>query len=511
MSGLGKQVFVQLEALESHERASFLKHIEMFTTNPTSIKLAELVMEKAIKQDGEYQGPKGEALGPWLWREMGKKGDFQTRTLSTDFNRLKKGLDSYFAYLGLEDDDVVTQMVALRAYRRRNVAQLSRGHIAALKKETQTVDFWNLLRRVELYLLEAEHLAQGLKRKRNGTIDQFLGALDHAGKSLMQLEKLGEAMLETVREHYEFMFNEHLQYDPAGGSKQSQLIAQIYKDLTQVIRKFKGYRSDGFTRGEAELERLVNIANSLNQANLSPFHGRDLYGRVIALSAPLINHGVEGASKEAFEILRIALEKGFMADEGKMDAKTFKVILESAVEQEALEFAEDFVATYGVAGKISLTDSQQKTDHNSIKALIDYAWARIYLLQGEYQKARKLAAKGGLKDSLFVLSQRWLEILAAYRLACEGEEEWLKIEDMLNAFSRSLGARVKKDVHYQAALYQQRIPYFLRLVRAWEEMNPARKRSMLQDLQIDLKDKFQTKGGRTLLKLAVEAMGELVG
>lgn len=509
MSGLGKQVFVQMEALSSDERDSFLNHIEMFTTNPTIEHLAKLVFMEAVKEGEEYYGPEGKDLGPWLWQCLDKKGGFNSKTLSTDLNRLKKCLDRYFAFIELKDGDNITQVMALRAYRRRSVSQLSRGHISSLKKETQTVGFWSLLRRVELYLLEAEHFAEGLKRKKNQKVHQFLGALDNAGRSLEQLANLGKAMLETTREHYEFMFNEPWQYEPGDGSRVSDEVAQIYHDLTQVIRRLKGYQPGESFGGEVELKGLIKIGKAIRGTTLSPFHGRDLYGMMIALTVPLVNHGVEGASKETFKLLQEAYTQGFLTAEGKMDAKTFKVILESSLEQEEVEFAEKVLEEFGSVQKLFLKDNQQKTDQASIQVLLDYAGARISLLQGNFKKARKLASQTGLKDSLFLLSQRWVEILATYHLSAQGEEEWMACEDLLRSFSRTLEPRVKQNVYYQASLYHQRIPYFSKLVAARQELCPRKQAELLDDLASELEANFRTKGGRAILELVWKARKSL--
>lgn len=480
MPNVGKYVFQQLESLSKREREEFLDNIKLFSGNKTLITLARLVFREAKKKNGEWQGPKGEDLENWLWKAMGKAGKYKRNTLSTDFNRLKIVIDHFYAYLYLRKSPTEMRLAALREYGQRDCNDLVSSQISAVRKSINETDLMAYLRQVELALLEGEYLVEGLKRKKNKKLADFLHVLSEARRFLNEAWEVGGSMLETMSVHASFLFNEPLQPEENLHERSVNPTSVLYQKLTNVIRNW--YKNDRLPTS-AELKELREIRRSLfdSEEYLSAKDSFQLYMMLIALLVPLINHKVEGASEEFLQTQRYAYQKGYLEEDGKMDAKTFKTLIEFSLKYKDVEFAGQMIERYGNRASLALKDDQGREDVTSIEALLNYVQASRCLVTGEYHQALKLSNLSGLEDSLFVYSQRWVEIQACYYL-----KDYDLCISRITAFEKVLRHNIKKNIYYQAELYKIKISHFKRLVVALLETE-VKKARILRKLEEDLR------------------------
>lgn len=415
MVNVGKNVFKQLESLSDRERTEFLDNIKLFTRNQTLIRLSELIISEAKNKKGQWQGPKGEVLETWLWKKLGKSGSFKRNILSTDFNRLKDVIDQYFAFLNLRNSQIEMRIAALKEYSRRKNSDLVSGQVSSVRKLLDESDLLSYLKEVEVGLLEAEELVEGLKRKKNRKFADLIRTLSEAESSLQNAWEVGSSMLETIQVHAGFLFNEPIESDIGGRGQRDNPAPGLYRKLTKVIKSWEANDRLPTPNGLLEL-REIRKALFSSEGDLSSKDIYELYTMLIALLVPLVNHGVEGADREFLRTQQNAYEKKYLEEDGKMDAKVFKTLVEFSLDYGDIEFAEQVLDQYGREASLQWKDDQGRNDARSILVLLDYIQARMCLVKGDYRKALKLSSQAGLEDSLFVFSQRWVEILACYYL-----------------------------------------------------------------------------------------------
>ncbi len=472
MANVGKYVFQQLESLSKREREELLENIKLFTTSKTSLRLTELVFGQAVKKKDEWTGPKGEDLENWLWKSLGKSGNSNTNTLSTYFNRLKDTLDQYFAFLHLRNSPLEVKLASIKAYSMRGASDLVTGQINSLRKSLDETDLVSYLRLIELALLEGEFLVEGFKRRRNRKFKDLINVLSEAQRFLNEAGEVGSTMLETMQVHASFLFNvsdlerDEKREQPGGPAP------VLYRKLTRIIQV---WRSNGRIPTLDTLPAMREIRISLMEleSELSQKDAFQLNTMLISLLVPMINYGLEGARNEFFESLRYAHGKGYLVENGKMDAKTFKSLVEFSLENGDLEFAQEVIDEFGKPSSLHLRDDQGREDKVSLAALLNYIDAKLALTTGDYQKALKLANLGGLEDSLFVFAQRWLEIKACYYL-----KEYDRCIQRITAFEKVLRNNIRDQTYYHAEIYKLETAHLRRLIMALTETPQKRERNL---------------------------------
>lgn len=345
----------------------------------------------------------------------------------------------YLAWSEWQSDEADVQRYLLRVLRHRNLDQLFEK---AWEQGTEYVEqqpIRDAQYHFSRYLLHQEHIEQTSRRERSAKLN---------------LQPLPDELTT-------FYLSEMLRYACLAHIHQA-VAGQVYRlDLLQIILKTAGrqemlqmpavavyYHAYRMLESPAEDEPVERLKQALieHEQRFSPEEMRGLYLMAINGCIRRLNAGRKAFVREAFDLYRIALERGFLMENGVLSGFTYKNILRVAVGLGEHEWAEQFLEQHRSALHPKERDN-----------LYRYNLAYLRFRQRDYTRALPLLQQVDLEDSLNNLDARRMLLQTYFEL-----REWDALESLLQSFSAYL--RRQKNLGYHRTTNENLILYTKKLM-----------------------------------------------
>ncbi len=148
------------------------------------------------------------------------------------------------------------------------------------------------------------------------------------------------------------------------------------------------------------LDHLKQHSSLFNHEEL-----RELYLIPINYCIQQFNKGRRDYLETSLELYKIALENGFLLQDGLMSRFTFRNIIANSLSLRAFDWTENFINEYS-----------QHLENEDKKGILAFNRARLYFEKNDYSKALEHLIDAEYKDTLLDLSSRILLVKIYYEL-----------------------------------------------------------------------------------------------
>jgi hypothetical protein len=187
---------------------------------------------------------------------------------------------------------------------------------------------------------------------------------------------------------------------------------------------------------------------------------REFYMFSINLCIRRANRGESGMEREALKLYRLALEAGYLFENGILSRFTYHNIVAAGLRSGELDWVEDFIHRYNPMLERKYRDSS-----------LSFNLARLYYAHGRYESVLNLLQKANYRDPLFSLAAKTL-LLKTYFVLGESDLLVSHLDAMRNYIHR------KKVIGYHRTNYLNIIRFTERML--YPEVLDRQERKKLQ-------------------------------
>lgn len=203
---------------------------------------------------------------------------------------------------------------------------------------------------------------------------------------------------------------------------------------------------------------------SLYQSQFPPNEMRDIYFVAINYCIKKLNTGVALYIREAFELYRLSLEKGYLLEDGVMPESTFSNIVTLAIKLKEYEWAKFFLDKHREQLKM---DFQQPLFH--------YSLAKLFYEEQQLALSMQQLALVETKASFLFLGARTLQIKICYEI-----QDFGLLEHLLESLRVYLQRRT--DLGYRRENYENLIR-FMRQLMKWQILTREEKKAWREQVE----------------------------
>jgi len=229
-----------------------------------------------------------------------------------------------------------------------------------------------------------------------------------------------------------------------------QLILQVAgrKEMLQIPAVAVYYHAYQMLKSPADEEPFEQLKRALekHEQRFSPSEMRGLYLMAINYCIRHMNSGRKSYVRQAFDLYKTALNRGFLIENGLLSGFTYKNILRVAVGAGDHAWAEQFLEAHRNALHARERDN-----------LYRYNLAYLRFRQGDFAAAMPLLQQVDLDDSLNNLDARRMLLQTYFELG-----EWDALESLLQSFGAYL--RRQKSLGYHQNTNENLILYTKKLL-----------------------------------------------
>lgn len=375
------------------------------------------------------------------------------------FTYLTRLLEQYFTLEEVLHDKSLMQLRQCRALRRRGVGQQFERNLQQLEQEHQN----NPYRNASFYLYEYElcgerFVWEAMRSRKAHTIAPAAGA---ALANFFMLENLRWACtmqsaraLSAAGERYTLpLANAVLEVSATIPEAEMPALALLRQSLLTLQNNDD---EEQFRFLHQLLLQYVHL--------LPPPEARDVFMAAINFAIRRHNRGEATYTHLALALYREALERGVLADEGRLPKYTFINIFNLALLAGDAEWASEFLNRF--------TGLLPESDRDNIHR---YCLAGLRFHQGVYSKVLELLRAVEFTEVFINLDVRKMLLRSYFELG-----EWLALNSLLDSF-RTYVLR-QKDLGYHRDGYLSLIRFTKKLVQI-NSLNPARKAALAKRIR----------------------------
>lgn len=210
---------------------------------------------------------------------------------------------------------------------------------------------------------------------------------------------------------------------------------------------------------------FIRFRNELNLRNQKFAEGemRNLYQLGINFCIRRLNKGSDYYIKEALDLYRVSIEKGFLLNDGIISRFAYKNVVALALKLKEYEWTEKFIHEY-----------QSSLEMKYRKSNFSYNLAKLYISKKDFKKAMTLLQEVNDSDLLLNLSSKVMLLKMYYELG-----EFEALDSLLNSFQVYLHR--KKAMGYHKSHYQDTINFTRRMLYLQANDNIA-----IEKLRLDI-------------------------
>lgn len=378
---------------------------------------------------------------------------YDNDALNHVFSFLKKQIEAFLAWEEITQHEPDWHQLQLaRALRRRGVPAAFERKIGTLEKahgeKRQRNSAWQLLR----YQIQHEKLAHQSLRSSDAAAD--LGAVSDALVQFFLLENIRlNATALSMKSRY-------------GGEFKLPLSIEVLAEAERYITESQefGQRSATHSASALEITRLSFRAQHdpedaqnfqqlklLLPANTHLFDAsecHDLYRAAINFALRRHNRGERpGYTREALDLYREALEKGFLFESGQLPQAAYNNINRLACLLGERDFARDFLEKY----RDALPAAERENIYRFNLAIFHY-------LSGDFARVPELLQAFEFTDVYMNLHAREMLLKSYFEL-----KEWPALSSLCDSFYTYL--RRKKDLGYHRTTFLNFIKYIRKAMK----------------------------------------------
>lgn len=358
-----------------------------------------------------------------MWQAACPDKPFDEKQLRHLTSFLLEEVRQYLAWEEWQNNSKAVQPMLLRALRRRRLDQLfEKAHETAIEQlEEQPIRDAQYHYSKYLFLQEAVEQTSGADRSAKLNLQPLPDELT----TFYLSEMLRHACLARVHQSI------------AGQDYKLELLEAILanagrKVMLQIPAIAVYYHAYRMLEAPAEDEALEQLKRALfeHERKFPPEEMRVLYLMAINGCIRRMNAGRKTYVREAFELYKVALDRNFLMENGRLSGFTYKNIVRVAAGVGDHEWAEDFLETH----KNSLHPRERDN-------LYHYNLAYLRFRQQDYARAMPLLQQVDLDDVLNNLDARRMLLQTYFQL-----KEWDALESLLQSFGAYL--RRQKNLGY---------------------------------------------------------------
>jgi len=385
-----------------------------------------------------------------LWAAACPGKPLDAKQLRHIMSFLLAAVRQYLAWSEWQSDDADVQRYLLRVLRQRSLDQLFEKAWEQGNEQVEQQPIRDAQYHFSRYMLHQEQVEHTARRERSAKLN---------------LQPLPDELTT-------FYLSEMLRYACLAHIHQA-VAGQVYRlDLLQIIlttagRKemlqipavavyYHAYRMLESPADDEPFERL-KLALKEHEQRFTPEEMRVLYLMAINGCIRRMNAGRKAYVREAFDLYKVALERGFLMENGVLSGFTYKNILRVAVGLGEHDWAEQF-----------LEQQRQVLHPRERDNLYRYNLAYLRFRQHDYTRALPLLQQVDLEDALNNLDARRMLLQTYFEL-----EEWDALESLLQSFGAYL--RRQKNLGYHRTTNENLIVFTKKLLETDRKDRPAMK------------------------------------
>lgn len=355
-------------------------------------------------------------------------------------SQLFKLLEKYLVIEALDREPMERQGLLSQEYRYLQQEKLFRSAHRDWQKLTEKHSWRDARYLYHRYQIEYEYYdyIASPKRRERTNLQAVSDGLDH----YFLAEKFKQACLALSRhlvnqeEYHVGMLEEALHYVKAHPAVLEVPAVAIYYYVFQAISP----QSD-----ESDFHNLRQ-AMERYQSRFSPLEMRDIYFYAINYCIRRLNTGSPSFVREAFELYRLSLEKGFLLEDRVMPESTFGNIVSLATKLEEYDWAEQFIENHR---------DQLKTVFR--QPLYLYNLAQLRYAQAQFDDCLYYLAQMDTKAPFLLLGAKTLQLKIYYE-----QKEIQALESLLDSLRVYLQRH--KNFGYRRENYENLIAFTRRLL-----------------------------------------------
>lgn len=384
-----------------------------------------------------------------VWAALDKHAVFEAIFPGQPFDNLRlnytcsflvQRLETFLLWQELEHEKLWRELFLCRALRRRGVNAHFLRKSARLAQTLQEQPHRNAAHHLTRYLLEDERYQHRVLHERETPTG--LSAVTDPLNHFFMLENLrwaGTALALQAR----YGVQNPLPFA-------AEVLAQAGRadpgQSPEIAMLQLGYQTLSDVENEDNFRRLKTLIGEKSQL-FSPAENRDLYLSAINFCLRRHNRGERPAyTREALELYRAALEKGFLFENGLLQKFTFNNILRLACSAGERDWARQF-----------LDDYRQYLPAEDRDNIFRFNLACWHYLGREYVRVPGLLQTFDFSDRDTQLAARQMLLRSYFEL-----QEWQALDSLLKSFYTFL--RRRHDIGYQRLMYLNLIKFTRKLV-----------------------------------------------
>ena len=392
-----------------------------------------------------------------LWAAMFPDKPLDNKQLRHIMSFLLTAIRQYIAWSEWQTDEADMQRYLLKGLRQRGLDQMFEKAWENGTEQVNEQPIRDAQYHFSKYLLHQEHIEHTSRRERSAKLN---------------LQPLPDELTT-------FYLSEMLRYACLAHIHQA-VAGQVYRlDLLQIILKTAGrqemlqmpavalyYHAYRMLESPAEDEPFERLKLALkdHEHRFSQEEMRGLYLMAINGCIRRLNAGRKAYVREAFDLYAVALERGFLMENGVLSGFTYKNILRVAVGLGEHDWAEQFL------------EKQRNNLHPKERDnLYRYNLAYLRFRQRDFTRALPLLQQVDLEDVLNNLDARRMLLQTYFEL-----QEWDALESLLLSFSAFL--RRQKNLGYHRTTNENLIAYTKKIMETDRKDRTALK-SLYQEIE----------------------------
>lgn len=447
-------LFQLLQALQSHDLPKLRKFLESpyFNHREDVVKLYEHLLNYR-KTD---------------YVNFDKRATFQTlfpgqpydnRRLNHLFSYLVALIERYFAMEEVLADEPLLRLRQVRALRRRNIGQQFERDVALLERAHAASPYRNAAFYLYEYELHNERFAWEALRTR--AVVERVPAAATALANFFMLENLRWAS--TAASARAVRAASHDYPVPLADLvlRESARIAEADNPALALLRLAHQSLSEpdneaAFPDLRAAIDRHIDL--------LPPAEARDVFMAAINFAIRRHNRGEAVYTREAFALYREALERGVLAENGRLPKYTFINIFNLAELAGAHDWAHTFLDRYAPL--------LPETDRDNMRR---YALALQHFRQADYARVLELLRAVEFTEPFIQLDVRKMLLRSYFERG-----EWPALASLLDSFQTYL--RRRNDLGYHREGYLNLVRFTKKIARS-PQMSAARRAVLIAKIQ----------------------------
>lgn len=389
-----------------------------------------------------------------IWEMLNPGQAFDVTTLRLLMSYLNRLLETFLLAREIREKDVRSRLQLAVAYRNRGLLSQYERNIRAFNRELEeqplrNAYYHNLLRDYHFEI----HLTTIAQKP---TDTRSLRALARSTDVHYLSHRLQLVCLELSQKNvYQTGEDDPLHRDVIALAERTE-----WCDLPGISIYLAAYRMLLNPETDAYYQAFKQKLEEVEKA-FPPEEMREFYMFSINLCIRRANRGEQGMDREALKLYRLALEAGYLFENGILSRFTYHNIVAAGLRSGELDWVEDFIQHYNPMLERKYRDSS-----------LSFNLARLHYARSRYDSVLNLLQKANYRDPLFSMAAKTLLLKTYYVL---GESDLLisHLDAMRNYIHR------KKVIGYHRTNYLNIIRFTERMLHPEvldkEERNNLRK------------------------------------